>query len=97
MKSIDETLTEIKIVLDRIIGILDYAGDNNWNNTMKSFRERCELSDEDGKLNLLSEIRGVYAGMGSFSDLVLYKNGILLANETSRLDELRTKLFDLAK
>jgi len=41
------------------------------------------------------EINGLYGGMGSFSDIVLYKNGVLLIEENNKLHQLKSELFKI--
>ena len=47
--------------------------------------------------NLVEKILKLYGGMGSFNDLVLYKNGVLCKKENNILDELRNKFYKTAK
>jgi hypothetical protein len=93
-----KTLINIKYILDEIIAILSSIGESNWHDALKNFRNRCDsiASSEDQK-KLITDIMRIYGGMGSFSDLILYKNGQLMEKETSQLDVLRSKLFETAK
>ena len=47
--------------------------------------------------NLVEKILKLYGGMGSFNDLVLYKNGVLCKKENNILDELRNKFYETSK
>lgn len=42
----------------------------------------------------LGEIRSLYGGMGSFTDLILRKNGVICEEENKKLDLLRGKLYE---
>ena len=42
----------------------------------------------------LREIKGLFGGMGSFTDLVLMRNGIICIDENNRLDQLRDRLYN---
>jgi len=84
----------IKTIFDELIAIFTSAGEINWLNVMYKFRQRIETSDINEIRCLLSEILTIYGGMGSFNDLVLYKDDKLLQQDTIRLDSLRQKLFD---
>ncbi len=92
MKAIDD-ITDIQLILDKLIALLMSVDETNWLKVMQLFRERTELPGDEDKLSLLSDIMGIYGGMGSFNDLILYKNGNLMIEETTCLDELRTNLF----
>lgn len=89
------SLQDIIKIIDEIIELLGIADEVNWLNTLSSFKERCKLPQREEQLKLLSDIIRIYGGMGSFSDFVLYKNGNLMIDENIRLDDLRTKLYDL--
>jgi hypothetical protein len=91
-----DTLIDIRQILDGIIEILSCVGEINWLNAMRAFRNRSEPAGTDERRQLLSDIMRIYGGMGSFSDLVLYKEGKLVPDENSRLDELRRRLFNAA-
>lgn len=43
---------------------------------------------------MAKNILKMFGGMGTFNDLVLYRDGILLRKENDLLDELTTQLFD---
>jgi uncharacterized protein DUF6966 len=88
-----KNLTKVKRVLDKVILLLEQTEELNWLKSFVYFRSSC--SKENDLKNLANEIRRVYAGMGSFSDLVLYRDGKMLINETSQLDSLRRELFEL--
>jgi hypothetical protein len=59
--------------------------------------ELASVALAPGDQGALREILRLYSGMGSFSDIGLYRDGKLLAAETDQLEELRTRLFDLAR
>lgn len=89
-------MTEIKYILDNIIEVLSSVDEPDWLRVLQSFRERAELPTIREKESLLSDIIRIYGGMGSFNDLVLYKNDEIMINETTHLDELRRRLFEIA-
>jgi hypothetical protein len=43
----------------------------------------------------LSQIIGLYGGMGSLTDIVLYRGGQPLIDENNEFAELRTRLYEL--
>ena len=48
---------------------------------------------ESEKKSVARKIYSIYGGMGSFNDLVLFKESKVLREENSRLDDLRKTLF----
>lgn len=51
-------------------------------------------SDPD---HVAADILAAYGGMGSFNDVVLYRNGQPLVVQNQRLDALRTQLYALLR
>lgn len=64
-----EQIKKISDVLDRLIEILYFAGDNGWMRALKGNRYRCEFvkTNEDAKI-LSKSILSIYGGFGSFND-----------------------------
>ena len=56
-----------------------------------SFISELEKSEDN---SVYRKIISIYGGMGSFNDLVLYKNGILCRRENDSLSELRNGLYN---
>lgn len=56
-----------------------------------SFISELEKSEDN---SVYRKIISIYGGMGSFNDLVLYKNGILCRRENDSLSELRHGLYN---
>lgn len=79
---------KIKSICEEIVQVLESVNDDDW---LPSFKELVRSSKETDELK--RTIRGMYGGMGSFNDLVLYNNGVLCKEETEKLDKLRTELF----
>ncbi|MDP2572697.1 hypothetical protein Q8W40_10930 [Vibrio penaeicida] len=80
-------------VIEKIIELLVSVDENNWAGSFTNFRQKCDNANADNLEILRGEILRVYGGMGSFNDLVLYKQGQPMIKENQKLDELRTKLF----
>ena len=80
-------------VIDKIIELLVSTDENNWVNSFKNFRLKCDCTSAENLKFLRSEILLIYGRMGSFNDLVLYKQGQLMIKETQKLDGLRKELF----
>lgn len=93
-----KSLNVIRDILDEIITILSFVEETNWQIALKTFRNRCDsISTIEGEKTLSIDLIRMYGGMGSFSDLILYKDRKLLQKETSQLDFLRRKLFEAAE
>ena len=64
--------------------------DSSWSDLFNFFAKQYEVDKND----TLTKIRHRYGGMGSFSDLVLYKDGIFERERMPKLDDLRDGLYD---
>ncbi|CAK3778097.1 hypothetical protein CWO27_04410 [Vibrio sp. 10N.286.51.C3] len=80
-------------VIEKIIELLVFVGESNWAGSFNSFRQKCDNASVENLDILRNEILRIYGGMGSFNDLVLYKQGQPMIKENQKLDELRTELF----
>ncbi len=85
-------MVEVKTMLSEIHELLISSGEKQWAGAFAYFINRIQGQGIDA---IKREILAIYAGMGSFNDLVLYKNGTVLRMETMRLHELRQELFSL--
>ena len=84
-----------KLILD-IINVLDSVGEINWKNAFLSHYNRIlNVANENDYKQAIRGILGMYGGMGSFSDLVLYSQNKICVKETKKLDKLRKKLYSL--
>lgn len=79
----------VRIICKDIIEVLDKVNEKNWQNAFQDF-----LNSSDSKEVLKRKIKQIYGGMGSFNDLVLYKDGNPCIKENQKLEELRKKLFE---
>lgn len=78
-----------------IIEILEKTDESEW---LKSFKYFLTIIDkEENGVAFKNEVLKIYGGMGSFNDLVLYRDGILLKDENNKLNKLRKSLFILLK
>ena len=83
-------------LLDQISQLLASVGEGNWSTAFEEFSRRCgQIDGEKDRRVLEGEIRRIYGGMGSFSDLVLYSDGQVLVEENRRLEALRNELFEV--
>lgn len=98
MTRYEETLA-IPHILKNIIASLKDYGEDEWVKYFEDLLLRLETGIEHPSIyqRLIREILSLYKGMGSFSDLLLARNGEFLKAETNRLAELRTDLFEAAR
>lgn len=83
---------ELETTLLRIAELLDDNGEKKWAESFHGF-QRDYARDPSGTR---PRILAVYAGMGSFNDLVVHGPDRLPKRQANReLAELRSKLFDL--
>ena len=80
----------IKTIIKEIIEVLEDTGEDNWKRTFQHYLKDYDRIELD---SLKRSIIRIYGGMGSFSDLVLSKNGKICIKENNTLDKLRAKLF----
>lgn len=81
---------EIRKILLAIIELLVIVGEYDWRTTLKGLYADNISSQKDW----LRKIKGLFGGMGSFTDLVLMKNGIICIDENNKLDQLRNRLYN---
>ena len=90
---------EIKVtnILRDIHQLLVSNGAADWSKTINNFEISWESanSDEERK-EIARRILSIYGGMGSFSDLVLFREMKVLIKENEYLDELRRELYNEA-
>lgn len=86
-------LQNIEKILTRIEELLRLGASTNWVKTIENIRKELSISPT----STVSNIRGMYGGMGSFNDIVLYKNGQPLVSENIEFDELREQLYKLCQ
>ena len=85
----------ISDILNKIISVLERSSEDDWLNIFKEIIKNYEsLTNDDEKEVYRRKLLRIYGGMGSFSDLVLYKNNDVLHKENNELDELRKELFE---
>ena len=89
---------QFESVLDSLIALLNSASETTWRNSLEKLKARWQVTTSSEKRReLLSEVLGTYGGMGSFSDLVLYRGDKVLGSQTQQLDQLRKQLHDIVK
>lgn len=81
-------------ILNRIISVLEESSEGHWLKTFDKISKNYETLTDDEKIVYRRKLLRIYGGMGSFSDLVLYKNNKVLYKENNELDALRKDLFE---
>lgn len=84
---------EIKLTLVRMSELLHLGGYPDWSTSLKSLSDRAENKPDE----TCATVVGMFGGMGSLNDLVLYKGSLPLRQENEELDTLRAKLYSLCK
>jgi len=88
------TIEKTNLIIDkmqRMATLLELGGYPEWSSSIFKLAKKYELDRDDTKYIFLN----FYSGMGSLSDLVLYRNGKVLMSENDELDQLRRDLFNL--
>lgn len=80
----------MKKYINDIINLLNISEECDWKNTFENLIKMYPVENKDFARDVLK----LYGGMGSFNDLVLFKNGILLRDENEKLEILRKKLYN---
>ena len=84
---------EIKSTLSRMAELLQAGGHPDWAVSLRNLAVQVD----DDPARACATIVGMFGGMGSLNDLVLYQGGIPLRQENQELDDLRSKLFSLTR
>lgn len=93
----ESSRTNIIGMVERIILLIESQGPQLYDGPVHFFREVLKQLHVPYELELYKiaeNIRLVYGGMGSFSDLVLHKDGKPLQVENDELEKLKNELFN---
>ena len=85
--------TQISAALAELASLLHLSSCERWAEIM----ERLLSEMRADPVPMPARIRAIYGGMGSFGDLVLYRDGQPLSDENNELDRLRRWLYDLCR
>jgi hypothetical protein len=92
-----KNLNLLILVINEINELLITVGEPDWSDAFNKFRQKCNDVDSENLKDLRVEILRLYGGMGSFNDLVLYKQGQPMLEENKKLDALRKELFNIVR
>ena len=84
----------IKTFCTQILGILNANNEKTWSDVFEYLLEDLKIKDSR---EMAREILKIYQGMGSFNDLILYKNDAICFEANVTLNELRQELFKEVK
>lgn len=88
-----KNIENIKNILIKILELLKLGDYFDWLGVFHELNENILIYPKD----IIFKIKFLYGGMGSFNDIVLYKNQQLLIKENNELDFLRKELYKLCK
>jgi hypothetical protein len=81
-------------LLSEMANLLESYGESSWAVAFHRLAREALVAEAQ----VLEEARGMFGGMGSLSDIVLYgPDGSLLRKENERFDELRSELYRLSR
>ncbi len=81
----------IKLIISEMINLLEEFDLTYWSTAFKRFLTEIDSNFSQVKHDILRN----YAGMGSFNDIVLEKNGEYPLYENDKFTKLRNDLYDL--
>lgn len=87
----NENSKAIKNKIERMAVLLELGGYADWSASIFKLAKQYEIEPDVTRHSLL----GLFGGMGSLNDLVLYSKGKVLIDENEELDQLRSNLFNL--
>jgi hypothetical protein len=86
-----KNLKEIEAILVRVSVLLRLGGKDEWADRIDDYQMLLARDAPNG----ISKIIGLYGGMGSINDIVLYRKGQPLIKENNELDQLLSRLHEL--
>lgn len=89
--------------VDKVIDILEQIGnilrknrDSNWLPAIENLLSQfLNETARETQVILVRKIIGMYGGMGSFNDLILFDDGNVCYEENEQLDRLRGELYEI--
>ncbi|HAS1182253.1 TPA: hypothetical protein I3819_000523 [Enterobacter cloacae] len=85
--------SDVNVLLNKIIELLVSCNESGWSKKLIYFREQLDSDYEQALLG----IRSIFAGAGSFNDLILQNNGKILREENNALNRLQDELYSLTR
>lgn len=84
-----------ELILQELITLLEKSKETNWSASLRSLMQALTGCVDDIERNYVkSQLKRIFGGMGSFSDLVLFNDGKVLIVENNQLEKLRRELYE---
>ncbi|WP_421831858.1 DUF6966 domain-containing protein [Limnobacter sp.] len=80
-----------------LITLLEKSEETNWRYPCDLMLALNQCANDSERNYVRSQLKRIFGGMGSFSDLVLYKNARVLVVENNQLETLRRALYESLK
>lgn len=88
--------SKIEQVILEIIPLLEYSEEEYWLSYFKHMLQ--QLKSSSPSYEAIKSLSMIFkGGMGSFSDLVLHKDGVPLIEENNKLDGLKDDLYEFCE
>lgn len=88
--------SKIEQIILEIILLLEYGEEEYWLSYFKHILQ--QIKSKSTSYEAIKSLSMIFkGGMGSFSDLVLHKNGAPLIEENNKLDNLKDNLYELCE
>jgi len=84
---------QLRSTLTRTAKVLRAGGSETWARLLENLESELEEDPTEAKFRILS----MFGGMGSFNDIVLYRDGKVLFQENEELARLRTEIYNLCR
>lgn len=90
----DDLTTPLREALEEMAGVLAEHGEPRWADAVRRHAERLEGPDDPR--DTARDVKGMFGGAGSLSDVVLWVDGAAPREANERLDELKDRVFRAA-
>lgn len=87
------TIDRISIILKRMTELAHRGKSSNVGESLGRAAARFERDHKEGAHTIV----GMYGGMGSLNDVILYEGNKPLCDENEEFDVLRTELYELCQ
>lgn len=84
-----------ELILQELITLLEKSKETNWSASLRSSMQALTRCVDDIERDYVkSQVKRIFGGMGSFSDLILFNDGKVLIAENNQLEKLRRELYE---
>ena len=85
---------KIEQKINQIIDVLNDVSEHEWNELFLRYLSKLKNPNINRDI-IVKDLLKIFGGMGSFNDLVLYKDGQLCFDQNVKLNLLRKDLFNI--